>query len=388
MKLTFVALLVFCSSFAARFGYATEGDHHIAANNASFQDLSEAAAQARQQNHDADAIKLYQRALAIKPDWQEGLWYLGTLLYQNEQYAGARDSLRRFVAEAPSAGPGLALLGMSEFQTREYDRALSHMQQGLALGLGGRKDMANSVSYFIAVLLTRFERYDDSLNLMFRMIASGHDQLPLTEAIGLAALRMPLLPAEIPQDRRELVRLAGEGAFTSQTPQYKEADEIFKKMTATYPDEPGVHFLYGVYLLDIRPEEGAGELRRELQISPTHVPARLRLAAYCLQNQLQDEALTLATEAVKLDPTYPAGHMMLGEVEVAKGSVPEGIKELELAQAAQPSLPRVHWDLLRAYTAAGRKDDAKREKDIIETISRSGSDSPNGAPGGSGSSDQ
>src|SRR5581483_5208717 len=116
-------------------------------------------------------------------------------------------------------------------QTREYDRALSHMQQGLALGLGGRKDMANSVSYFVAVLLTRFERYDDSLNLMFRMIASGHDQLPLTEAIGLAALRMPLLPAEIPQDRRELVRLAGEGAFTSQTPQYKEADEIFKKMT-------------------------------------------------------------------------------------------------------------------------------------------------------------
>jgi tetratricopeptide (TPR) repeat protein len=211
------------------------------------------------------------------------------------------------------------------------------------------------------------------------MIVSGDDKVPLIEPIGLAALRMPLLPSEIPTDRRELVRMAGEGAFASQTPQHKAAEPIFKAMVNAYPNEPGVHFLYGVYLLDIRPEDGVIELNRELQISPSHIPARLRLAAYYLQNQKLDEALKMADEAVRIDPHYPSSHMILGEIEVATGDVPTGIKELELARDGQPMVPRVHWDLLRAYTTVGRTEDAKREKQQIEEITRAGSDAGTGA---------
>jgi tetratricopeptide (TPR) repeat protein len=149
---------------------------------------------------------------------------------------------------------------------------------------------------------------------------------------------------------------------------------MFKAMANSYPNDPGVHFLYGVYLLDIRPEEGISELKKELEVSPSHVPARLRLAAYYLQNQKLDEALTMAQEAVKLEPRYPPAHMMLGEVQVAKGDVPVGIKELELARDAQPAVPRVHWDLLRAYTAAGRTEDAKREKQQIQDMTRADSE--------------
>src|SRR5262245_19044790 len=89
-----------------------------------FDQLSKAAGDAREANHEDEAIPFYQKALALKPDWQEGLWYLGSLLYEKEQYAGARDVLRRFVVSAAETGPGWALLGMSEFQTREYGRAL------------------------------------------------------------------------------------------------------------------------------------------------------------------------------------------------------------------------------------------------------------------------
>jgi hypothetical protein len=71
--------------------------------------------------------------------------------------------------------------------------------------------------------------------------------------------------------------------------------------------------------------------------------------------------------------------MMLGEVQVARGDVSAGIKELEIARDGGPGIPRVHWDLLRAYTAAGRADDAKREKEQIEAISRSAS-APGEAP--------
>ena len=346
---------------------------------ASFTQLSEAAAKARDENQDDEAMQLYKKALVLRPDWQEGLWYLGTLLYEKEQYADARDLLRRFVAGDPNAGPAWGLLGMSEFQTRDYARSLDHLQRALSMGMGERKEMIHSVRYFVAVLLTRAERYDEGLNFIFRMIVSGDDKVSLIEPIGLAALRMPLLPSEIPADRRELVRMAGQGALASQTPEHKGAEEIFKAMVNAYPNEPGVHFLYGVYLLDIRPEEGISELQKELGISPSHVPARLRQAAYYLQNQKLDEALTRAEEAVKLEPRYPPAHMMLGEVQVAKGDAAAGIKELELARDAQPAVPRVHWDLLRAYTAAGRTEDARKEKQQIQEMTRADSEVGNGA---------
>ena len=95
----------------------------------SFEQLSRAAEQARNQNHDDEAIALYQRALKLQSEWDEGLWNLSSLLYEKERYAEARDRLRHFVADQPKAGMGWALLGLSEFQTREYARALDHLRQ-------------------------------------------------------------------------------------------------------------------------------------------------------------------------------------------------------------------------------------------------------------------
>ena len=61
--------------------------------------------------------------------------------------------------------------------------------------------------------------------------------------------------------------------------------------------------------------------------------------------------------------------MILGEVLVAKDDTSGGIRELEVARETAPQTVRIRWDLLRAYTAAGRNDDAKREKDEIEKLS-------------------
>jgi tetratricopeptide (TPR) repeat protein len=334
---------------------------------ATFQQLSREADQAREENR-GDAIQLYQRALALKPEWREGLWYSGTLLYEKERYSECRDVLRRFVGLQPGAGPAWALLGLSEFQTHEYPRALDHLQRAMALGMGDRKEMAHSVFYFVAVLLTRLERYDDSMDMLVRIIAQDEDPRSLIEPAGLAGLRIPLLPGEIPVDRRDLVRLAGEAVVALQTQHYEDADATFKKLLAAYPDEPGVHFLYGAYLMPLHPDEGVRELKHELDISPSHVLAKVRLAGQYLEQQKVDEAIRLSQEAVRLDPKRASAHMLLGEAYVALGRLPNGIEELESARDADPLTSRIHWDLLRAYTAAGRSEDAKREKEKIQEL--------------------
>lgn len=342
-------------------------------NVSSFERLRKAADEARNANRDAEAIRFYQQALVLRSAWPEGLWYLSTLFYQKERYPEARDVLRRFVTIDPGTGPGWALLGMSEFQTREYPRSLDHLRRAMALGMGDRKDMAKSVFYFVAVLLTRFERYDESMNLLMAMVKSGERTDLLVEPVGLATLRLPLLPAEVPGDRREMIHMAGKGALAVEAQQEAEAEKLFSGIVAAYPDEPGVHFLYGAFLFsDMRPEDGIHEMKRELEISPSHLPARLRLAEEYVSEQKLDEALSLAEEAVKLEPQHAPAHLMLGEVLVARGDLAGGIRQLETARDIEPQNVRPHWDLLRAYTAAGRTSDAKREKDEIEKLNRPG----------------
>ena len=341
----------------------------------SFEQISRAADRAREQNRGDDAIRLYQQGLSRQPEWEQGLWYLATLLYEKEQYASARDVLRRFMTLRPDAGPGWALLGISEFQTREYSRALDHLQTAMSTGMGDRKDLIQSVFYFVAVSLTRLERYDDSMDMLLKMLASGSDQSLLIEPAVLAALRLPLLPAEIPPDRHELVRIAGRAVVAMQTEHYEDAEADFKQLEQSYPNEPGVHFLYGAYLMQLHPEDGVREMKRELQISPYHVLARIRLAEQYLSQQQPDQALVLAQEAMKLDPKRASAHMLAGEALVANGELADGIKSLETARDLDPLNSRIHWDLMRGYLSSGRTEDAKREKAEIEKLSQTASGS-------------
>ena len=334
----------------------------------SFKQLLEAAEKARDQNRDDEAIRLFRRAAADQPESEEALWYLGSMLYEKQQYSETRDVLRQFVTIRSDAGPAWALLGMSEFQLREYPRALDHLQRAMAQGMGDRKEMVQSVFYDVAVLLTRFERSDDSMDMLLKMLASGPPDPALIEPAGLAGLRLPLLPAEIPPDRRELVDMAGRAVVAMQTQHYEEAESAFKRLVAAYPNEPGVHFLYGAYLVQLHPNEAMPEFERELEISPSHVLARIRLADQLITQRDFDRALTLAQQAIKLEPKRPSAHMLAGEALLAKGNVADGIKELEIARADDPNVSRVHWDLFRAYAGADRKEDANREKQEIEKL--------------------
>jgi hypothetical protein len=60
--------------------------------------------------------------------------------------------------------------------------------------------------------------------------------------------------------------------------------------------------------------------------------------------------------------------MLAVEALLAAGNAGDGLKELETAREDDPSVNRTHWDLLRAYAAAGRKEDAEREKLEIEKL--------------------
>jgi tetratricopeptide (TPR) repeat protein len=341
----------------------------VASAHSGFAQLSQAADNARDAGRVDEAIPLYKRALGLQPKWKDGLWSLSSLLYAQNQYLEAREWLRKLLGIDPGLGLGWAMLGMSEFELHDYARALDHLRRAMAQGMGDQKEIAQSVFYYVAVLENRFELFDDSMTMLIAMVKSGQDSKPLVEPIGIGALRLPFLPAEVPADRREMVRQAGEATLALEAQRRDEAGKLFRGLTEQYPNEPGVHFLYGAFLLDENPEAGIQEMKKELQVSPSNVSARLRLAEEYTKQQNPDSALPLAQEAVKLDPKRASAHMMLGEVLIAKEDSTGGIRELETAREQAPQTVRIHWDLLRAYTAAGRSEEARREKEEIEKLS-------------------
>lgn len=341
--------------------------HPTASPPQSFEQVMHSAETARNEDRADDAVQLFRRALSQQPESEEALWYLGTILYEKGQYAQARDVLRHFVTIRSDAAPGWAVLGLCEFQEREYRRALEHLQRAMAQGIGDRKELAEPVLYDVIILLNRFERFDESLE----MFVYGDQNPSLVEPAGLAGLRLPYLPAELPPDRRELVDLAGKAVLATQAEQYGEAESIFKQLVAHYPNEPGVHFLYGAFLAQQHPDEAVPEFKRELEISPFHVLARIRIAERLIDQQEFDQALQLAQQAIALDPNRASAHAFAGESLIGKGEAAEGIKELEIARGLDPAVSKVHWDLMRAYISSGRKEDAAREKVEVDKLLRS-----------------
>jgi predicted Zn-dependent protease len=141
-----------------------------------------------------------------------------------------------------------------------------------------------------------------------------------------------------------------------------EAQEAFQALIARYPDAPNLHYAFGSFLQHNQPDAALAEFRRELQVSPTHVPARLHIAYEYIQRGDYAAGLPLAEQAVELAPNWFAARLILGQILLGTGDTARAIQELEAGVNLAPDNPVMRFLLARAYARAGRKDDAARER--------------------------
>src|SRR5262245_48160608 len=98
--------------------------------NAAFEKAVKLGDEARLSGRLGEALDHYAKALQIRPTWADGWWNVGAILYEGDRYAEARDAFRNLVSLEPKRGPAWGMLGLCEFQTREYERAVVSLQQG------------------------------------------------------------------------------------------------------------------------------------------------------------------------------------------------------------------------------------------------------------------
>jgi tetratricopeptide (TPR) repeat protein len=350
-------------------------------NSRSFEKLVERAQAAMDSERVPEAIRLYDHATKLRPDWPEGWWHLGTLLFDAGRFREARDAFARFASiERNQPGPGFAMLGLSEFQLKHYTRALPALERGRKLGLGANPEFMRSVLFHAGILnalLGKPEIALQRLTLAANQVAAAHPEAPkdtvladlqLLDAFGIAALRIPKLPSELATLQIPVVRLAGRAQALIALQDRVAAETEFQQLLALYPSEPGVHYFYGVFLLKERPPLAIDEFRREIEVSPSHEAARIQLALEFLRTAEYEQGLKYAREAVALAPQNFVAHVACGRLWLSLGKTDRALQELRTAVKLAPGSPDAHFALSQALSEAGRNGEAARERAEFERL--------------------
>src|SRR5260221_10297704 len=84
----------------------------LPAQPAPFEDIARRAQAAREANRLEEAVRLYREGVGQRPQWDEGWWYLATLLYDQDQYPGAQSAFVKLTALKPDPAPAWAMRGL------------------------------------------------------------------------------------------------------------------------------------------------------------------------------------------------------------------------------------------------------------------------------------
>jgi tetratricopeptide (TPR) repeat protein len=349
-----------------------------------FESAARRAQAAREAARDAEAIAAYQAALALRPDWDEGLWYLGTLLYQSGRREEADAVFARFLERKPRAGAGWVLRGFCAYESNDFKAAVERLHRGLGLGLGGNAELDSLARLRLALALVKTYQFEAAIQPLTVLARATPEKPEVVSAIGLALLRMAMLPSEVPKERLDLVQKAGRAGALHLADRGVEAERAYAELVGTYPLEPWIHYAQGVLLLRTDSERAVAAFKQELQVNPGNVLACLDIAFELLKLQRNEEARVVAERAVELSPTLFATHTALGRALVETGEVDRGIRELEQAVGLAPESPEVHFALARAYARAGREADAARERTEFSRLEQARTAAGGTAPSGLG----
>jgi predicted Zn-dependent protease len=326
-------------------------------------------------NKSAEAIEMLNEGLRQKPDWREGWWRLGNVHYQADRYAQARPAFERLANLDPKEGAPWVLLGLCEFEMRDYGLALQHLERGQAMGFPSKLELTDAARYHEALALIVTERFEQAQILLSNLAQKKPNTEEVILAEGLAALQIPVLPGVIRKivdsERFGLIMQVGKAEQLIALRKSSEAVAQYESLISKYPSSPDLHLIYASLLVQVNELEKAGtEYRLELRTNPNSMLARVRLVLLELSRRkdVSDEMVSLAREAVALEPRSYIPHYVLGSVLVRSGKLEEAARELEMSRDLDPYSSRVRYTLAQVNLRLGRKEAAAQEQKAYEQL--------------------
>jgi len=120
------------------------------------------------------------------------------------------------------------------------------------------------------------------------------------------------------------------------------------------------NYVLGVSYMQVRRYDDARRaFAAQYGFEPDSAPAYLLTARMCFHQEYLPPAEMFAKKAMELDAKLPLGHLLLGEIALAKGDTPGSIVELNKEQQLNPLNGEVYDRLGDAYIRNGQYDQAQ-----------------------------
>lgn len=362
------SMLVFSTAVLLLLQPAAGGQRTGGAGKSVFDTVASQAASARDANRMDQAVELYKRALRMRPAWDEGWWNLGSITYDQDKYAECAPAFRKLTALKPDLSPGWIMSGLCEYGLHDYAAARKSLLQAEGLQFAGPPELSRAGRLHLALVLTRAGAFEKAIVILTELTRMDRKTPEISVAAGIAGLRKPWLPSEVPEADRDRVSKLGDAMATAMELDAKGSIAKFEALLLENPADPDIHFRFGALLMQQDPERGMSELRKTLDLQAGHIPALLGLSAICLKNGDSRGALAYAEKAVQQEPNDFATHVALGRALLDADDATRAADQLSLAVKLNPESVDAHYSLASAYSRTGRKQDAQHEQEEFRRL--------------------
>jgi len=268
----------------------------------------------RLKNDPANAVRAFERALAIKGDDVPTLVWLAEMHLTLNEPQAAEAPLAKARTLQPDAGAVLYGLGRVSLAKQSYAEAVTDLERALAVA-----PKATSVHYPLAMAyrgLGKKTQADAHLRLR------GNGELPPAD---------PLM-GEIADLLQNAAAFEARGSKALEDKQWSEA---------------------------------AAQLSKAIALAPNNASTRLNLGtAYYMQGDA-DRAMEQYREAIRLSPSFARAHFVLGLLLETRGDDRGAIDELTSTLAADPKNLDARFSLANALRRNGRIEESLPHYDAI-----------------------
>jgi TolB-like protein/DNA-binding winged helix-turn-helix (wHTH) protein/Flp pilus assembly protein TadD len=258
-----------------------------------------------------------------------------------------RERLRKRYAANPKAYQ-LYLEGLYFLSKTEHKTAIGYYRQALAAEPNYSPAYAGLANCYVAL--------------------GNNGTLPSNEALPLA--KAAALKAVALDDT-----LAEAHASLGQVKSFYEwdwsgGDREFQRAVELDPSSANVRQLYAAQLACVgRLDEATAQIGRALEIDPFSPAINLRKGFILYFQHKYDQAIEQYKRTIERSPSLVFAHMQLGWCYEQKAMMREAIEALEKAKALSVDTPPVMGSLARAYGLFGRRADALKLLDELESLS-------------------
>ncbi len=166
---------------------------------------------------------------------------------------------------------------------------------------------------------------------------------------------------------------------------YPAAKIELERAVRLNPRLPTAHSLYGRSLLALGEQDAAQRaFREELDFNINDFEANLQLGNIRKGSQRFDEASRYLERAMTIRPKDLTARKLLASLRLQTGKVDEAVTMLEAIVGDAPDLIEAHVQLATAYNRLKRKDDADRERAIVDRLNAEAQAKPRGGGSGEG----